>query len=358
MLLEESMGGLAAGIVGTIIGFPLDLIKTRMQTATSSSSYSKSATAATAGHKPRGIIQTATFIIRHEGILALYKGLVPPLISLSILNTMTFTTYSYFQSNVFQGQRNAWDGRNALAGATCGILASPISTVENLVKTQLQLDNVKTAAAAATRGSSGSAAAGVRVHHRAYTSTWDCVQQLLRTKQHPHYQNGTTTASSSNRNIWLLYRGHGVNTAREMVFLSTYFYLYEGLRHLLVQHHTSNSTTTTTRQQLPEHHHDCAWAVPLAGGLAGASAWLVSFPLDCVRAGVQGQDFSSQSSSSSSTSTRILLSATQVFWNLLETKGVRGLYAGVTPSLARAFLVSGSRFSAYEGALWLLRGGR
>jgi hypothetical protein len=48
----------------------------------------------------------------------------------------------------------------------------------------------------------------------------------------------------------------------------------------------------------------------------------------------------------------------KVLWYLMETKGVKGVYGGVSPSIVRAFLVSGSRFSAYEGALWLLRGGR
>lgn len=33
----EAMGGLAAGVIGTVIGYPLDLIKTRMQTSTKSS---------------------------------------------------------------------------------------------------------------------------------------------------------------------------------------------------------------------------------------------------------------------------------------------------------------------------------
>ena len=42
---------------------------------------------------------------------------------------------------------------------------------------------------------------------------------------------------------------------------------------------------------------------------------------------------------------------------LWRTNGVRGLFRGVTPSVLRAFLVSGSRFSAYEGALELLRSG-
>ena len=35
---------------------------------------------------------------------------------------------------------------------------------------------------------------------------------------------------------------------------------------------------------------------------------------------------------------------------------MRGLFRGVLPSVLRAFLVSGSRFSAYEAALELMRG--
>ncbi len=42
---------------------------------------------------------------------------------------------------------------------------------------------------------------------------------------------------------------------------------------------------------------------------------------------------------------------------LWRTTGVRGLFRGVGPSVLRAFLVSGSRFSAYESVLNLLRTG-
>ena len=34
-LRDETIGGFCAGVTGTIIGYPLDLVKTRMQTATS-----------------------------------------------------------------------------------------------------------------------------------------------------------------------------------------------------------------------------------------------------------------------------------------------------------------------------------
>ena len=43
---------------------------------------------------------------------------------------------------------------------------------------------------------------------------------------------------------------------------------------------------------------------------------------------------------------------------LREGGGWRGLYRGATPSVARAFLVSGSRFTAFEATHALLGGGR
>ena len=128
----------------------------------------------------------------------------------------------------------------------------------------------------------------------------------------------------------IVYTGHGVNTLREAAFLGNYFYVYEGMREFFITHHWLQVQV----------------AVPFAGGLSGALAWFVSFPLDCVRAGVQGQPLPVQKS------------AVQVFSHLMRDRGIRGLYAGASASVTRAFLVSGSRFSAYEFALFLLRGGR
>jgi solute carrier family 25 (mitochondrial carnitine/acylcarnitine transporter), member 20/29 len=279
-LTEEALGGLSAGIVGTIIGFPLDTIKTRMQTQHHHGASSN-----------RGMWATARAIVHTEGFLSLYKGIAPPLVSLSILNTINFASYSYFQ-HVFHAQRG-WDVRNALAGAVCGPIASSVSTIENLVKTQMQVDNVQ---------------------HKRFRGSLDAVRQLI----HEH-------------GVSIVYRGHGINTVRETAFLTTYFGLYEGVRHML------HSLDTSGHGQ---------FYVPLSGGLAGAVAWTVTFPLDCIRAGVQGSDLHHQRT------------ALTVNRELMATRGMAGLFSGVAPSIARAFLVSGSRFSAYEAALWLLRGGR
>ena len=278
-LLEEAAGGLSAGIVGTVIGFPLDTLKSRQQTG--------------AKH---GMGRTAWNIVQTEGGLALYRGMTPPLISLTILNTYTFATYSFVRDKL--GAKRGWDLRNSVAGAVVGMGSSIVSTVENVIKTQLQLDNVQA---------------------RRYKGSLDALRQLV----------------SNEKSISILYTGHVVNTLREMCFLSVYFGVYESIREIL-----------------KHYHHDEGYAAmpAIAGGLSGATAWFVSFPLDCVRAGVQGQELMD-------TKRGDRKSAVTVFTNLMKTKGIRGLYRGVTPSIMRAILVSASRFSAYEGALWLMRGG-
>jgi len=67
-----------------------------------------------------------------EGLRALYKGMAPPLISLTILNTTTFTMYSEirtkYRANV------GFDISNGLAGATTAPFAAIVSTVENFIK--------------------------------------------------------------------------------------------------------------------------------------------------------------------------------------------------------------------------------
>jgi solute carrier family 25 (mitochondrial carnitine/acylcarnitine transporter), member 20/29 len=306
-LQEEALGGFAAGIVGTVLGFPLDLIKTRMQTGGPTVAR-------------LGILSMASQIIQTEGIRSLYKGIIPPLVSLSIVNTVSFTSYSFFR-NVYGGQ-NGWDPINALAGMTGAPLFAIVTTPENFLKTQLQLDNLQ----------------GSRYRNSIHGAS------ILIQEHGPR----------------VLYTGHVVNTIREGTFVGCYFFAYEGFRSMLFRlfhpfEEISTTTAATTNKTTSSSSVTTSFVIPMAGGMAGASAWFMSFPLDCIRAGVQGRrDLSTHFSQK----TQQPKGAIQIGIDLWKTKGVKGLYSGVGPSMARAFIVSGSRFSAYEGALWLLRGER
>ncbi len=311
----EALGGLAAGIIGTVIGYPLDLVKTRMQTVATSTT--------SGGSKPKNLFQIGYGVARSEGFTALYKGMTPSMFSLCILNTMTFTSYNYIRT--IYGANRGFDYRNALAGMTTAPAASLISTVEHLLKTQMQLDNIS---------------------ERRFSSSFQCLTTLVR-------EHG---------GLRILYLGYGVNTIREGVFIGTYFYTYEGMRIKLDQLFSFGSKDSRAMKREEGYYDDGshkapAWTVPFAGGCAGAWAWFVSFPLDCVKAGVQGQSLSSVvggdgNGNCNSGMRRIknenLKSMATVYRELINSKGWRGLYSGVSPSIVRAFIVSSSRFTAYE----------
>jgi len=123
------------------------------------------------------------------------------------------------------------------------------------------------------------------------------------------------------RGISSIYTGYTVNTIREIAFCSVYFGLYENLKQII-----GNSKDNSYSYI----------AIPLAGGLSGASAWFFSFPLDCIKANIQGKPLTKK------------YPMIQVALNIWKTKGLAGFYSGIYPSILRAFLVSSSRFTAYE----------
>jgi solute carrier family 25 carnitine/acylcarnitine transporter 20/29 len=86
----------------------------------------------TGNTKQTSVFAVGKNIVKKEGITALYKGLWPPLISLSILNTITFTQYTFYRE--LYNANPGWDYRNYLSGISCSPVAGIVSTVENLVK--------------------------------------------------------------------------------------------------------------------------------------------------------------------------------------------------------------------------------
>ena len=277
--LRVALSGTFAGVVGTLLGYPLDVIKTKMQINTS---------------KYPSMLKACNTIIHEEGILrGFYKGVGSPLLSLTFLNTMNFTNYYYCRNILGVTDKtvaNHFDFRTFVAGGFTGIFAAFVSTPFELVKTQMQLS-----------------------------------------KQLGHeYSNSLEAAIIISRRYGFksLYTGHTINTAREITFLGTYFTVYE---------HCKSYVSLYVPKQV---------SIPLAGGLSGAIGWLVSYPMDSIKSNIQGLQLSTLGDRN-----RHIL---PVAMNILKKHGLSGLYKGVAPSVLRAFVVSSTRFSAYEFAYWFL----
>ena len=284
---KETVAGASAGVVGTILGFPFDSLKTRMQTSLLS------------------IPQAFQEIYYESGFLGFYQGVGSPLLALTVLNTLNFSSYSYFCSLLgidhIHSKTITHDGkfdmRISLAAAGVGPIASIISTPFELIKTQMQL--IKK----------------FGTNEKQFSNSFQLITHILRTK-----------------GVSSMYVGHRVNTIREIIFLSTYFSVYEYLKY-----HCSNISTIT----IPK-----AFSIALAGGISGSIGWFISFPFDCIKSNIQGRDLSLNSFRK--------FSDTSIAIDILKSRGLKGLYSGVLPSILRAFIVSSSRFSAYEATLYLL----
>jgi len=248
------------------------------------------------------MLPLARKIVEAEGWRGLYRGVGSPLVALTILNSLNFSSYAYFRRQFGVPDVvdvSHFETRVPLAAACVGPLSSMISTPFEMVKTQAVQQNVRLATASVSSSSSSSPSS---------SSSIVIATNLVR-----------------KHGIRALYTAHGVNTAREIVFLSTYFCVYEHSKSLLKAFVPGNV------------------AILFAGGLSGATGWLVSFPLDCIKSNLQGIQVGVAQQPS----------AAAVFHSLVRTKGIAGLYSGIVPSIARAFVVSSSRFLAYETTLFL-----
>ena len=346
------VSGLAAGITGTVLGHPLDTVKTMMQSGGGDSAVSTLRRLAKEGRM----------------VSSLYAGVTPPLVSSVLLNAVCFAAYSHQEQAIRgffssrapaslasegSGRCEAQDDHGSgdlrvvassawepaipwIAGSSVGFISSFISTPFEVVKRQQQVSS--------TASGTGSSPGAKR-------ST-----------------NSIRFASAlvSEQGVQGLFRGYPVNTVREMAFLCVYFGLYTMMKTNIM----SASSSAQRRNEAACGPTDArgggeasiapgkgtgAWlAVPLAGGVAGALAWAASYPLDSVCTRVMTSDHRKPSPSTLS-----------VLSSLVAARGVGGrdrswpervasLYRGVGLSMARASIVSSTRFSTYECVQYML----
>jgi solute carrier family 25 carnitine/acylcarnitine transporter 20/29 len=176
MMLDDAFAGFVAGVVGTLLGYPLDTIKVHQQSV------------ATQLGPRLAMGAAAAAIYKRAGFGGFYAGVIVPLCGITALNTLSFSLYSHFRASLgLPRVRDAplpLDIRIPLAGALIGPFATVISTPMDLVKIQMQ--------------------------QSAHARTLDAVRAILRA-------GGPAS----------LYIGWRVNVLRETVFATGYFSAYE-----------------------------------------------------------------------------------------------------------------------------------
>ncbi|KAK7693788.1 hypothetical protein QCA50_003360 [Cerrena zonata] len=232
---------LSASYISTFAGYPLDSIKSRLQTTKQAISIPK----------------LAALVYREEGVIGFYRGLWIPLMTISFVRAASFTIYSrtkeycrdhhLFHRNTILNVSTT----GGIGGALSGSLISFGSAPFELVKVRRQLEY------------SIAASKGLRIVKA--PSTLDAVRDIFKT-------NG----------LLGLYTGFRLHFVRDTFGTSLYFFEYDGLRHIMGRLPSGEQGPTPT--WLPIHMS----LVPfLCGSVAGVSSWALIYPLDVVKTKVQ-----------------------------------------------------------------------
>jgi len=286
----EFLAGGMGGMAGVMAGHPLDTVRIRLQ-------------------QPRLVASatptTATGLIKHivstEGAMALFKGMATPLATIAFQNAVAFQAYALFSRALADpASREPLSFQNvAIAGIAAGTIQTAILSPVDLIKIRLQIATDRRA----QRSSLQSPQAG----------PLGLVRNIVRRE-----------------GIKGLYRGWTATVIRDAPSHAVYFGTYEYMRELL-----HPGCRTGGQESLS--------TMLVSGGLAGSLSWLCCYPLDVVKSRLQAQCAGGAPPKYKGIMDCIRTSAreegNQVFWR------------GLGPSLARAFLVNGAIFSAYELSL-------
>jgi solute carrier family 25 carnitine/acylcarnitine transporter 20/29 len=279
--IDTFIAGCAGGMAQVLAGQPFDMVKVRLQAATAYKS----------------MVHCLTTIIKNEGGLrALWKGSLPPLMSVGAAVSLQFGINEKSRSFVrkMTGLSKLKPSHYFSCGSLAGLINSIISipTEHSRIRMQIQSD-----------GSTGP-----------YKSSMDCIKKIIQ-------QHG----------IRGLYKGGVPTVLREGLAFGIYFSFYEWLVNKMLRPGQSRSDFNITN-------------VIMAGSLTGVVVWLATFPIDVVKTKIQVDSFSCPQYKG-------MINCIQKTY---KNDGLVGFYKGFSPCLLRAIPANGATFLAYEAASQLL----
>ncbi|KAF7338209.1 putative mitochondrial carrier C29A3.11c [Mycena venus] len=232
---------LSASYISTFAGYPLDSLKSRLQTMKT----------------PITVPRLAGLVYREEGVMGFYRGLWIPLVTISFVRAASFTIYTetkdYFRVHNYLNRNSIFDAAlvGGVGGAMSGSLISFGSAPFELVKVRRQLEYT----IAASKG----------IHIVRPPGTVTAVREIIKT-----------------RGVTGLYTGFRLHFLRDTLGTALYFFEYDGMRHLLGR--DRNGEQGATPSWLPIHSS----LVPfVCGSVSGVTSWALIYPLDVVKTKVQ-----------------------------------------------------------------------
>ncbi|KKA29821.1 hypothetical protein TD95_000456 [Thielaviopsis punctulata] len=293
-----------SSVVSTTASFPLDSIKTRMQT-----------------YRYPSVAECARQTYKSEKLRGFFRGVTAPVMSVTIVRTTSFSVYTRakkFYSALFQkalgcnvaehvSKPGTFPNPYTIAcfgasGATAGALVSFIACPFELTKLSAQL----------------SVLLASKAHHAGDEKKRELAES---------YKNKGTLKTMAhivrNRGPLGLYTGFNLHLVRDTIGTAVYFMVYE----------SGKQITSSIFRSNPDNNK---LAVATAGGLCGVISWAVIYPVDSVKSIYQRNSLTSPRG-------EMIPPAPKVeFFK-------RNMYRGLGVSMSRSALVNAVFFTFFEG---------
>ncbi|XP_023387784.1 solute carrier family 25 member 48 [Pteropus vampyrus] len=298
--LEDFAAGWIGGAASVIVGYPLDMVKTRLQ----------------AGVGYGNTFSCIRTVYRKESVFGFFKGMSFPLASIAVYNSVVFGVFSNTQRFLSRHQcrEPETDPPHTLpdlllASMVAGVVSVGLGAPVDLVKIRLQMQTQPFREA--DLGLKPRATLGERP---AYQGPVHCIATIVRTE-----------------GLAGLYRGASAMLLRDVPGYCLYFIPYVLLSDWI--------TPETCAGPSP-----CA--VWLAGGMAGAISWGTATPMDVVKSRLQADG--------------VYLNKYKGVLDCIsksyQNDGLKVFFRGITVNTVRGFPMSAAMFLGYELSLQAIRG--
>ncbi|XP_074272245.1 mitochondrial arginine transporter BAC1-like [Silene latifolia] len=251
------------------------------------------------GIKYRNGLHCAAKIFQIEGVRGLYRGASSSLIGIGFESSVLFGIYTQTKQKLQGNLQSSGPNPSVIipAAACSGAIISVVLSPTELVKCRLQ----------------------VQGNSNKYSGPLDCVLKTLRT-------DGATG----------IFRGGATTFLRESLGNAVFFTVYESVRH--VTHLKLKDTSHENTSNMAELGIGI-----LSGGLAGVASWSTVLPLDVAKTMIQ-----------TNPDHKFTRNPFTVLNTVYRQAGLRGCYAGLSPTIMRAFPANAAAVVTWEFAMKIL----
>ncbi|KAF9611355.1 hypothetical protein IFM89_030900 [Coptis chinensis] len=295
---KDYIAGLVAGVSTVIIGHPFDTVKVKLQKHNTEAH----------GIKYRNALHCTARILKNEGVRGLYRGATSSFFGMAFESSILFGLYSQTKQ-ALQGDKNRSGPQLQViipSAAFGGAIISFILCPSELVKCRMQVQGTDS----------------LVLKHTRYSSPLDCALKTIK-------DEGVTG----------LFRGGVTTILRESIGNAVFFSTYEYIRHYM---QLQRNPALSGSNDQPNALIDVGVGI-VSGGVAGVAFWSAVLPLDVAKTIIQTVP-------DTSSSRNPLLTLQSIY----KTTGFRGCYAGLGPTLVRAFPANAAAIVTWELAAKVL----